>query len=148
MGHSIMWQLVSASTTGTSHVRADLPCQDSHGYRILDNLVIAAVADGLGSAPKSDEGARLAVEVALTTIEKAIGPSLPDDSENWTRILQDAFLRAREHLQASAEKSAIPIREYGTTLLAMILTRDWLVVGHIGDGAVVALFRRRSNGDS
>jgi hypothetical protein len=133
-----MWQVVGASTLGTSHIRADVPCQDAHGYRISSDLVIAAVADGLGSAARSDEGAKLAVETALDALSKALATTRPDNPEDWTRVLQDAFLQARECLQEAAEKSAAPLRDYGTTLIAVAIAEDWLAVGHIGDGAVVA----------
>lgn len=134
-----MWQAIGASTPGTSHTCADLPCQDAHGFRISGDLVAVAVADGLGSAAKSDEGARLAVEAALNTLAKALGTRLPDDPDGWTRVLRDAFLQARECLREAAEKSTTPIREFGTTLIAVAVAKDWIAVGHIGDGAVVAV---------
>ena len=132
------WQVVGASTSGTSHTRVGIPCQDAHGYRVSGDLVIAAVADGLGSAPKADEGARLAVEIALDSLSKAIGTALPNNPEGWTQVLQDAFLHAHECLRETAEKSVTPVRDYGTTLITVAIAKDWLAIGHIGDGAVVA----------
>ncbi len=135
-----MWQAIGASVQGTSHIRAGIPCQDAHGYRLLSNGVIAAVADGLGSAARADEGAKIAVETALDALAEALVDSLPFNSDTLLKIVQDAFTHARQALEQTASNSALPLRDYGTTLIVTMVTEDWLVLGHIGDGAVVALF--------
>lgn len=137
-----MWSrnVIGASVQGTSHVRADTPCQDAHGYRVLEDGVIAAVADGLGSAARSEEGARLAVDTALDVLDDALGVALPDDVDGWTHILRSAFTEARRNLEQAAESNGLPLRDYGTTLIAVAVTEEWLTVGQIGDGAAVALF--------
>ena len=61
------WRTAHASAAGTSHVRAGTPCQD-HGACALipaaagGEILVACVADGAGSAARSAEGARMAVE--------------------------------------------------------------------------------------
>jgi serine/threonine protein phosphatase PrpC len=76
--------------------------------------------------------------MALDTLNEAVGAALPGNADDWTQALRDAFLKARECLREAAEKSATPVREYGTTLITVAVAQDWLAVGHIGDGAVVA----------
>lgn len=134
-----MWKIIGASIIGTSHLRAGLPCQDAHGYRVWKSGVITAVADGLGSATKSDEGARLAVGTVLDLLENDLTIHSPANNEDWSEVLASAFAVARQRLEQAAETSSLPLREYGTTLLVAIVTSDRLAVGHIGDGAVVAL---------
>ena len=134
-----MWQIIGASVQGSSHVRSGLPCQDAHRYQIVDNCVIAVVADGLGSASQSDEGARLAVSKALTVLEQVLVVHQPNTTEDWLQILSRAFAQARQNLEQATEISGLPLREYGTTLIVAVLTPTWLAIGHIGDGAVVAL---------
>lgn len=66
------WRILGASLAGSSHLAAGLPCQDAHGWRELPGGVwLAAVADGAGSAPRSDEGAALAVDAALEALAAA-----------------------------------------------------------------------------
>jgi hypothetical protein len=132
-----MWQVISASVQGTSHVRNETPCQDSHGYFQLENCIIAAVADGLGSAAKSDEGSKLAVDTALNVLKHAL-IVLPANEKDWEKILSHAFDESRSSLEKLSESSGLPLREYGTTLILAAITPDWVVTGHIGDGAVVA----------
>lgn len=134
-----MWEMISASVVGTSHLRLGLPCQDAHGCRVLENGAMAAVADGLGSAAKADEGARQAVDTALDTLERALHTHSPVNAQDWGGVLANAFFQARQRLEQTAEMIALPLREYGTTLLVAVVTVDGLAVGHLGDGAVVAL---------
>lgn len=135
-----MWQVIGASTQGTSHVRLGLPCQDAHGYSVLETYAMAAVADGLGSASKSEEGAKLAVNTVLDVLEESLTIALPTTIENWQKNFADAFAEARQSLENIAKSSSLPLRDYGTTLLVAVVTDDWLAVGHIGDGAIVALW--------
>ncbi len=59
------WKAIARSAIGTSHQKQQMPCQDYSGYKIINNALIGAVADGAGSAKYSDVGAKLAVETVL-----------------------------------------------------------------------------------
>ena len=136
-----MWQVVGASTRGTAHIRSDTPCQDVHGYRILKNCVVAAVADGLGSATNSDQGAKIALDEALYTLCGALKLNIPSEPCKCTLLIQDAFTKARRCLQQTAETRGLPVSNYATTLTIAIVLKSWLITGHVGDGTVVALFK-------
>lgn len=132
-----MWQVVAASTKGTGHERCGLPCQDVHGYLMLDHCIIAAVADGLGSASRADEGAQLAVDAALAELKSRLSIEIPSDQEDWERVLLDAFTLARLALEQTASFEEVLLREYATTLIVAVITEAWIAVAHLGDGAVV-----------
>ncbi len=134
-----MWQIIGASVPGTNHSRIGLPCQDSHGYRIFNYGVIAAVADGLGSASRSDEGAWLAVETSLETLSQTLAVGLPSSDDQWLFILSDVFSIVRHALAQTAASVDLPMREFGTILIVSVITRNQVITGHIGDGAVVVL---------
>ncbi|HOT93457.1 MAG TPA: PP2C family serine/threonine-protein phosphatase [Anaerolineae bacterium] len=136
----MVWQAIGASVQGTSHIRAGIPCQDAHGHRILGHCAIAAVADGLGSASKAAEAAKQVVEVAMDTLAKSLVNALPSDADGWIKTMREVFAYVRQALEQTALSDALPLRDYGTTLIVTVVTQDWLAVGHIGDGAVVALF--------
>ena len=76
---STSWNVVGASVQGTSHQQNDdIPCQDAHGYRVLLNgVIVIAVADGAGSATRSDEGAQRAVKQALDSLERDLAYDAP-----------------------------------------------------------------------
>ncbi len=139
-----MWQAIGASVKGTSHERTGTPCQDFHNFIVTPKYVIVAAADGLGSAPQSDAGAELAVRTALSMIEDDIRLYQPLLDDAWERIVREAFLAARNAIEIRSETAEVPMRDFGTTLMVAIITQDRLVVGHLGDGAVVAQY---DNGD-
>ena len=138
---STIWNIVGASVQGTSHIKTNLPCQDYHNYNILtERTIVGAVADGLGSASKSREGSKLAVDKAIEAISLVISQEYPTNEESWETAVKRGFHEARSKLVKQAEATNCPLREYGTTLIVIILNDEWLVTGQVGDGAVVALF--------
>ena len=64
--------------------------------------------------------------------------AIPGDEAAWIQLTRGCFLAACARLEEEAQKNQAALRDYSTTLLLAILTGDWLVTGHIGDGAVVA----------
>lgn len=132
------WVVLGASVQGTSHLRALLPCQDAHAYRVLKGGVILAVADGLGSAPLSGIGAELAASRAVSWLTGQLEQVFPNKVEGWKQLLRNCFAEARAALEAASGQSGSPLRAYGTTLLVAVLAEGWLAAGHVGDGAAVA----------
>src|SRR5688572_12200023 len=67
------WRPVAASVRGRGHEQRSQPCQDACGVILTgDGVLIAAVADGAGSAARAEEGSALAVEVALEALQRAV----------------------------------------------------------------------------
>lgn len=67
---SVSWRLVYASAVGTSHISADLPCQDACQMQVAwlndqQPLLVMFLADGAGSVSQGGEGAKLAVNEAM-----------------------------------------------------------------------------------
>jgi hypothetical protein len=132
------WRVIGASVTGTSHRAKALPCQDAHWARVLaDGTLLAAVADGAGSATRGDEGARLVVQGAIAALTRRLDAALPDDEAGWMAAMIGAFREAHEALVAFATGEGIAIRSLATTLSCAVVTERDVVVGQLGDGAVV-----------
>jgi len=131
----LTWRAYGASVRGTSHVRAGIPCQDAHGWRLVPGGIVGAVADGLGSAARAEEGAELAVSMALESIVTGFDAMRHDEVASITEMVRAAFLAARDALESAS--MAAPLRDLGTTLLLAIATDGWTAVGQIGDGAIV-----------
>lgn len=133
-GEGLYWQVVGASVQGLSHEKLGQPCQDAQAHRLLPGgVLLVALADGAGSAGRSDEGARCAVEAALT----GLATGLEDDVADWEALVYDAFIQARRALLDLAEAAEESPREFAATLTCTV-AGDRLVVGQLGDGAVVA----------
>ena len=132
------WQVVAASVQGTAHQKQNLPCQDAHAADVLsDGSVLLAVADGAGSAARSQEGAALATREALSALRHALAQVMPADEDGWNDLLCSAFAHARSCLVELAADGEAALRQFATTLTCAVATDDWLAVARIGDGAVV-----------
>ncbi|CAD5916487.1 hypothetical protein PCC9214_00376 [Planktothrix tepida] len=133
------WQIISASVTGTSHEKQDLPCQDAHGFKQLSpDLIILAVADGAGSAKLADLGANIAVKTALETLEKQINSEDNNTKDiPWQDYLKNALTVAKTALEAESISQEIEVRELATTLIIGIATPKLVAVAQVGDGAIV-----------
>jgi len=71
------WKFLNASVLGTSHQKTDLPCQDEC---IIDSVkdafgnevLIAVVSDGAGSAKHANQASETTCSTLFTVLEKAI----------------------------------------------------------------------------
>ena len=134
-----IWHIIGVSVQGTSHQKKNIPCQDAHDYRVLPGeVVLIAVADGAGSAERSDEGAQLAVKQVIGSVEAALAEGLPQDEDGWKALLTETFREARQAVAQRAEVENISLRAFATTLTCAVASDEWLVAGQIGDGVVVA----------
>ena len=136
------WQVSRASVTGTSHIRAGLPCQDSSNHHVAGEVLIAAVADGAGSAAKSDVGSSIAAETSVLTAERLLQETHdhsphPVHGTCLKRVIYGAVGQTRRGLREEAQRLDVDVRELATTLLLMVHTPSILAAGQIGDGAMV-----------
>ena len=129
--------------TGTSHLKAGQPCQDHSGFllmpRVSRDTIVAAVADGLGSAKHSAVGSKVATETAAETASRLIWQrrlraTTPQHMES---VLNAAVLQARMALENEAHRMTVPLEELATTLLVMVHTQGMIATAHVGDGAAV-----------
>lgn len=142
------WKAIARSATGTSHVKQQLPCQDYGGCKIINNVVIGAVADGAGSAKYADIGAKLAV---LTVLEYLAGIEewLQKRKNFWKSTQQPLSESAAKKLftktlnkvvtalQAQAISGGYSIEDLACTLLVVVATPNWVAAMQIGDGFIV-----------
>src|SRR5512136_144864 len=98
------WHISGASVQGTSHLEKNIPCQDTHAYRLTARGdLLLAVADGAGSAERSQEGAQVAVDQALEALEGALEGGAPGDEAGWRELISRAYSSARQAIIDLAE---------------------------------------------
>jgi hypothetical protein len=135
---SCQWRHLAASVVGTSHTRRNLPCQDYHSWSLLGgNTIIAAVADGAGSAERSQEGSKAAVEAAVHFFSNRMEGITSGDAASYQALIQEGLKNSRRALEALA---ITDLDQVATTLLLAILSPNWLAIGQVGDGGIVAEF--------
>ncbi len=151
-----------SSVQGASHIRSGTECQDSYKKLICDDgTIIMAVADGHGSksCPYSKTGSGIAVNVFCKIMEEYVTNfgGVPEmlltylNREGDTKVAQaiDAEWKKRVYKNHRDNKREIPLDEngekilqkiyaqYGTTLLGLMLTNEFLFAFQIGDGDII-----------
>ena len=139
------WRVLHASVVGSSHEFAKVPCQDASAFKVLpDGTLIAAVADGAGSARFADQGSTLAVAAAIEDLEERLLSSSPDTEMLKSHLLRAASaarnaLESATEARMSSDADATSIGDFATTLLICAVTQDLVAAFQVGDGAVVEL---------
>lgn len=132
------WRVKAASVPGTSHRKVGTCCQDHNCWRVTSNgTLIAAVADGAGTAPWGAEGAVLASTTAVATLEALIADQ-DANGIDWSRVLQDSLGEARKRLQNEAIMLGVDALDLATTLILVAATPNLVAAVQVGDGACVA----------
>lgn len=123
---------------GAYHEQKGTVCQDAHNIiKCGKNMVIAAVADGLGSEDYSDIASRIAVATATKHCEKNIYTESTD--EDILRIICEAFTYSLDAIEKKAITNGHELDQYDTTLSLALLVGNALYYGHSGDSGIIAL---------
>lgn len=133
--HEGPWRIHGMSVEGYRHRRQGLPCQDACAYTVSASVAVLAVADGAGSRPRSEEGSRLAVELAAEHFgRRAAAAAESHPGEAVHELLEDAF---HDVSKVFLDTTGADAADFATTLTVVVLAPGWL--GHltVGDGFVV-----------
>lgn len=139
------WSVLAVATAGLAHLEKmpAIPCQDAAGG--LSQLrPVLVVADGAGSSPASDLGARTLVtgilrladslEAQLARLLDAQEAPSPVALEQLAELL---FRHARGTLMDRAAEQGRPARDLRCTLLLALMGRERLLWLKVGDGEIV-----------
>ena len=153
-------RVAAASVPGCQHVLAPSPCQDACAAHSTDEFTVLAVADGHGDAayPMSDEGARIAVSVAVDALSALAArlvkepPAEAELDDLWRTLKRNLAFewnrRVKFHARMVAEREGTSIlwpfgvkgdwdervKPYGCTLLGAAVTSLGTVWVQLGDG--------------
>ena len=149
------------SVQGASHIRSETECQDSYKRTICDDgTIILSVADGHGSraCPYSRTGSRIAVNV-FCSILKNLYEGYTDNPEQlitylnregetriskaidaeWKKRVVEAHRKNKREIPSLADGSDdLPsvYKQYGTTLLGLLVTKTFVFAFQLGDGDI------------
>jgi len=122
---------------GPIHKQLDIPCQDACDSEFISGWSIIAVADGLGSANKSEIGAKEAVDTAVQTWRTIISEK-NNEEINYEQVLREIVSSSRKALETKAREEQCNLHDLACTIIVVLAFEDYIFVAHIGDGAVVA----------
>lgn len=135
------------SQQGKRHIEKKTPCQDcSFSIRVhsdVDNrdIIVAAIADGVGSCEYSQYGAEKSVASFCTFVQgKILDNEFSLDDKSVLSIINKAFIYALQMVEEHSEKMELPFMEFDSTLTGAIYDGENVWYGHIGDDGIVALY--------
>ncbi len=139
--NSHSWIVAYASVIGNGHVLMNLPCQDSSVHKQLNNIWgVAVVADGAGSAARSDIGSDFVSRNMAHCLEEVIkrkgwndADHLPTEEE-WREEAIKVLQIVRQRLEQFSTAKEYKITDLACTLLAILYTPFCILTVHIGDG--------------
>lgn len=128
-----------AQTTGAAHQMRGVPCEDTMGLTIITDQqgiswLIAAVADGAGSAQCAAQGSHIATE---SFIEAAAETIIRSGARDLDGVMRSSAVYARTTLEVVAEDAGRSLDDYHTTLLACVTSGARSAFFQIGDGAIL-----------
>ena len=133
-----MFYAYGISSKGTDHIRNGVVCQDSHKIiRCGEDMIIAAVADGLGSEKYTDKASKLAAHISTTYCWKKLKKNSSRDE--ILEVIQNSFTTSQMLIEKFARKADHDIDQYDTTLSLAILVNDRLYYGQSGDSGILAM---------
>lgn len=131
------WRTHGMSVEGYRHRRGGVPCQDAWQQTLTGPadapVTVLAVADGAGSRPRSDEGSKLAVDLATEVFARwAAQPCR--SGEGVHTLLLNAFHEVGDEF---LHRTGPDADDFATTLTVVVLAPAW--IGHlsVGDGFVI-----------
>jgi Protein phosphatase 2C len=136
-----VWRTAYASVIGTSHAAIGTPCQDAARCEVVvagdgGELLIAAVADGAGSADHSEVGSRMAVDSYLAYFGALAAKDLSLASVDRHIVMQWIY-DLRDSLRQLAEIEGHEFSDYACTFLGAVIGPTRAMFVQIGDGAIV-----------
>ena len=127
------------SLQGKSHVKNGIVCQDSSKVdRLRAGLYMGIVADGVGSAAKSDIGSKMAVEGLFAYCNEHVKRS--QTNEDLELILKEGYTYAMQQITDYAVRHGEQLSDFDTTLSSVLYNGEQVVFGHAGDGGIIARY--------
>jgi hypothetical protein len=84
-------------------------------------------------------GAQAAVQALVDWLVTSLEKDQPIECCEWAEVIWETFQNARTALEKLGEEHDEPLRSFAATLTCLVATPEQLVVGQLGDGAVVAV---------
>lgn len=125
------------SAIGKSHEIKGMKCQDNCHFKVTENIIVAAVADGLSSSKYSDIASRIAVKTIVNYCIKNI--NYKDKEEIILEKIKRSFEQALLQIELKAGEDDLNF--YDTTVSAAVIKDQNLYYGQIGDSGIIALLQ-------
>lgn len=132
------WKYAYYRQQGLSHATNAIDCQDYVLIKETEELLVAALSDGLGSLKNSQIASRLTVEKSCDFFLNTLSPSFWDNKKKETEFKKEFVLSVVDFLKKEAENQNIDINTLDCTLCFVCVSKkkNQAIVGYLGDSAV------------
>ncbi len=120
-----------ASVRGSSHESSGKECEDHHLCSSQNDMGIAVLSDGAGSAKFGGIGAKYVTQDVVEmyhSLDKQLEPE---------KILRRLVEHASQMLNEQAKMNGEYVSDFACTLMISLLHEDQVYTAHIGDGSIV-----------
>jgi hypothetical protein len=137
------WKLAAVAVPGRRHLAAGEPCQDAFCHASFDTpdgeALVAALADGAGSASRAAEGANLAAGMACDIARTSLVERVPSDGRGWQELAERIVGETMSRLARVAVAIGEPrgIAALGSTLTLALIRLPWVCLVSIGDSLAI-----------
>jgi serine/threonine protein phosphatase PrpC len=121
------WKVFGYSLIGRYHKNNNFPNQDSFYYKISNNFISAAIADGLGSKKYSHIGSSLLTKNVIKLSRNFYGNKVL-----FEKRLTEKLNRKLNILQLNKNNAL-------STLMFVIIKNNKIYIAKIGDGSIIIL---------
>jgi hypothetical protein len=130
------FEIAAGSVPGRTHALSGRPNQDAVVVRQSSASIVAVVADGCGSAERSEVGAWLGAHTLASELGRATGPLL-DDASFWESVESRTLAALRSTAAAMGGDLESVVRSFFLfTLVGAVIAGDRAAVFSLGDGLV------------
>lgn len=135
------WNIIKGSVSGANKSLTGKPCQDSSGYKLLDDFWgIAMVSDGAGSMENSHLASSFIVNQTITNCaqffeneEWFIKQEIPD-ADIWRTVILSLISQTNSDLKKYADENDLDYKELGATVILVLFCNKGILSLNIGDG--------------
>lgn len=131
------WTAVAASVTGVTHEAEGLPCQDRVWVKAArDDVIIAIISDGAGSASRGEHGAELVVK-KFGDVLLQVDWSDQMTKDDYLEIIGGALTELEALVWDAASTEGAAVDDYLATVTGFVVSPNHTAAFQVGDGFVV-----------
>jgi hypothetical protein len=121
-------------TRGQGHLRDGTPVQDRTKYLSRGGVQALCLADGAGSAARSELGAQAVVDEGCVLLVERFAEFAASDDGAWVKV--ELLRQLLAGVERVAERHKLESRDLASTFLGVAVSGDRFLGAHVGDGVV------------
>jgi hypothetical protein len=129
------WHLASAEHIGKSHIKDNIPCQDSTHTAFKNGVYVAALSDGCSSEDLSHFGSKIICEAVCELLINQFDEFYNQKDAGAAKVKIVNYLG--DAVKVEAEKQGVKeLKRFSATMVFAAVKGNQVITGRFGDGTV------------